>query len=60
MLKKPLIIIGRSALEIRVRGYILEEFKNFLFQKKFITEKWNALNILVQNASTVGALDLKF
>ena len=57
--EKPLIIIGESALETESGGYILEEFKNFLFQKKFITEKWNALNILVQNASTVGALDLK-
>ena len=32
--------------------------KNFLFKKKLITDKWNALNILIQNASTVGALDL--
>ena len=36
-----------------------EELKNFLYQKKLISEKWNALNILIQNASTVGALDLK-
>ena len=26
---------------------------------KLINEKWNALNILIQNASTVGALDFK-
>ena len=36
-----------------------KNFKNFLYQKKLISEKWNALNILIQNASTVGALDLK-
>ena len=57
--KKPLIIIGESALELDSGGYIIEELKNFLYQKKLINEKWNALNILIQNASTVGALDLK-
>jgi len=57
--KKPLIIIGESALELESGGYLFEELKNFLYQKKMISEKWNALNILIQNASTVGALDLK-
>ena len=57
--KKPLIIIGESALELDSGGYIFEELKNFLYQKKLISEKWNALNILIQNASTVGSLDLK-
>ena len=56
--KRPLIIIGESVLELDTGGYIFEELKNFLFKKKLITEKWNALNILIQNASTVGALDL--
>ena len=54
-----MIIIGESALELDSGGYIFEELKNFLYQKKLINEKWNALNILIQNASTVGALDLK-
>ena len=53
--KKPLIIIGESALELNSGGFIFEELKNFLYQKKLISEKWNALNILIQNASTVGA-----
>ena len=57
--KKPIIIIGESALELDSGGYIFEELKNFLSQKKLINDKWNALNILIQNASTVGALDLK-
>ncbi len=57
--KKPLVIIGESALELESGGYIFEELKNYLYQKKFISEKWNALNILTQNASTIGALDLK-
>ena len=57
--KKPLVIIGESALELNSGGYIFEELKNFLYKKNFISDKWNALNILIQNASTVGALDLK-
>ena len=32
--------------------------KNYLIKNKFISEDWNALNVLIQNASTVGALDL--
>ena len=57
--KKPLFIIGESALELNNARYILEETKNFLIKNSFINETWNALNILTQNASTVGAIDLK-
>jgi NADH-quinone oxidoreductase subunit G len=57
--KKPLIIIGESALELESGEYVFEQLKDFLSQKNLISEKWNALNILIQNASTVGALDLK-
>lgn len=58
--KKPLFIIGESALELKNAKYVLEETKNFLIKNNFINEDWNALNILVQNASTVGAIDLGF
>ncbi len=57
--KKPIIIIGESALELKSGGYIFEELKNFLIKNNLINENWNGLNILVQNASTVGLLDLK-
>jgi NADH-quinone oxidoreductase subunit G len=57
--KKPIIIIGESALELKSGGYIFEELKNFLTKNNLINENWNGLNILVQNASTVGLLDLK-
>jgi NADH-quinone oxidoreductase subunit G len=57
--KKPIIIIGESALELKSGGYIYEEFKKFLTKNNLINEKWNTLNILVQNASTVGLLDLQ-
>ena len=58
--KKPIIIIGESALELDSGQFIFENIKKFLLENNFITENWNALNILVQNASTVGAIDLGF
>jgi NADH-quinone oxidoreductase subunit G len=58
--KKPLFIIGESALELKNARYILDETKSFLIKNNFINETWNALNILTQNASTVGAIDLGF
>ena len=57
--KRPIIIIGESALELHSGKYIFEELKNFLLSNNFINEEWNALNVLSQNASTVGLLDLK-
>ena len=57
--KKPIIIIGESALELSSGKFIFEELKNYLINNNFINEEWNALNVLVQNASTVGLLDLK-
>ncbi len=57
--KKPIIIIGESALELKSGQYIFEEIKNFLKKNNFITKEWNALNFLPQNASTVGLIDLK-
>ena len=58
--KKPIVIIGESALELKSGAYIFEEVKEFLKENNFINDKWNALNILTKNASTVGAIDLKF
>ena len=57
--KKPIIIIGESALELKSGKFILEQLKNFLIKKSLITKEWNALNFLPQNASTVGLIDLK-
>ena len=56
--KKPLFIIGQSALKLRSGKYIFENIKNFLHKKNKITNEWNALNILSNNASTVGSYDL--
>ncbi len=57
--KKPIIIIGESALELKSGPYIFEQLKKFLFNNNFINNNWNGLNILTQNASTTGLIDLK-
>ena len=57
--KNPIIIIGESVLELESGKYIFEEIKDFLIQNNKISQEWNPLNILIQNASTVGLLDLK-
>ena len=57
--KKPIVIIGESALLADKGQLIFEEMKEFLIQNNFISENWNALNILTQNSSTVGCIDLK-
>ena len=56
--KKPLIIMGQSALYGKVGEYVFETLKSFLFSNNFITKEWNALNVLNQQASRVGAVDL--
>ena len=56
--KKPIIIIGQSVLKQKSGEYIFESVKKFLHEKKKITDHWNALNVLSNNASTVGSLDL--
>jgi NADH-quinone oxidoreductase subunit G len=56
--KKPIIILGESALYGKVGEYIFESIKSFLFKNNFIKKDWNALNILSQQASKVGAIDL--
>ena len=58
--KKPIIIIGESALYGKIGQYVFETLKSFLFNNNFIKQEWNALNVLCQQASRVGALDLGF
>ena len=58
--KKPIIIIGESALSLKSGKFILESLKKFLLKNNFIKQDWNALNVLPKNASTVGAIDMNF
>ncbi len=56
--KKPLIILGQSALSSNSGKYIFESIKSFLKKNNKINNEWNSLNIISENASTVGSLDL--
>tara|TARA_B100000700_G_scaffold239344_1_gene266010 strand:+ start:511 stop:2550 length:2040 start_codon:yes stop_codon:yes gene_type:complete len=56
--KKPIIIIGQSVLNEKIGMYIFEIFKDFLISNNLINKKWNSLNVLNQQASRVGAIDL--
>ena len=56
--KKPLIIFGQSALRSKSAKYIFESIKSFLNKNNKITKEWCSLNIISDNASTVGSFDL--
>ncbi len=56
--KKPIIIIGESALHGIEGRYVFESIKSFLLKNNLIRKDWNSLNILTQQASRVGAIDL--
>ena len=56
--KKPLIIFGQSALRLDSAKYIFESVKSFLNKNNKINNEWNSLNIISENASTVGSFDL--
>ena len=56
--KKPIIIFGQSALESKFGKYIFESIKFYLVKNKKISDDWNSLNTISENASTVGSLDL--
>jgi NADH-quinone oxidoreductase subunit G len=56
--KKPLIIFGQSALKSNSAKYIFESIKSFLSKNKKISDEWNSLNVISENASTVGSFDL--
>jgi NADH-quinone oxidoreductase subunit G len=55
--KKPVFIIGESGLSANGE-YVLETIKKILKDNNFLNNDWNGLNILHQNASSVGAIYL--
>jgi len=56
--KKPLIIFGQSSLKSKSAKYIFESVKSFLEKNNKISDEWNSLNTVSENASTVGSFDL--
>ncbi|MDB3885488.1 NADH-quinone oxidoreductase subunit NuoG [Candidatus Pelagibacter sp.] len=56
--KKPLIIFGQNSLKSKSAKYIFESIKSFLENNGKISNEWNSLNTISENASTVGSFDL--
>jgi len=56
--KKPLIILGQSVLSSNSGKYIFESIKYFLKKNDKIKKEWNSLNVISENASSVGSFDL--
>ena len=56
--KKPLIIFGQSSLKTKSAKYIFESVKSFLEKNNKMSDEWNSLNTISENASTVGSFDL--
>jgi NADH-quinone oxidoreductase subunit G len=56
--KKPLVILGQSSLKKESSKFIFESIKSYLSKNNKISKEWNSLNIISENASTVGAFDL--
>ena len=56
--QKPMIILGQSLLKMKSAPYVFEELKKYLIINNKINDNWNALNVLSNNASTVGSYDL--
>ncbi len=57
--KKPLIILGESFFKLQSAEILFNMIKEFLKKNGKINDKWNSLNKLTTDASTVGSLDLK-
>jgi NADH-quinone oxidoreductase subunit G len=56
--KRPMVIMGQSVLKSKSSKYIFESIKQFLEENNQFSIDWNALNVISENASTVGAFDL--
>ena len=56
--KKPLLIFGQSYFLLKSSIYTFELMKSFLLKNNKITNEWNPLNLISNNASNVGSLDL--
>ncbi len=56
--KKPMIILGESFFSSYSASNLFFLIKEFLFKNNLYSSEWNPLNVLSNDASTVGNLDL--
>ena len=53
-----MIMIGQSLFKSKSAKYVFESIKSFLEKNDKLLKNWNSLNIISENASNVGSLDL--
>ena len=57
--KNPLLIFGQSYFLLKSSISTYESIKLFLTNNNKISKEWNSLNLILNNASNVGSLDLE-
>ena len=57
--KFPIFILGQSFFKLKSSKFLFKKIKDFLVLNNKINDQWNALNIISNHASTVGAYDLE-
>lgn len=58
--KKPVMIIGDAVYTRKDSIKLLEMLQELATKNRFITEDWNGFSVLLNEASTAGAIDLGF
>ena len=56
--KKPIVILGQSFFKLKSAQNLFYKLKDFLKSNGKINEDWNAIGIISNHSSTVGAYDL--
>ena len=56
--KKPIVILGQSFFKIKSAQTLFNQLNNFLKSNGKINDYWNAIGVISNHSSTVGAYDL--
>ena len=56
--KKPIVILGQSFFKIKSAQTLFDQLNNFLKSNGKINDDWNAIGVISNHSSTVGAYDL--
>ncbi len=56
--KKPIVILGQSFFKLKSAQSLFYQLKDFLKSNGKINEDWNAIGVISNHSSTVGAYDL--
>ena len=56
--KKPIVILGQSFFKLKSAQILFDQLNNFLKSNGKINEDWNAIGVISNHSSTVGAYDL--